>query len=496
MKYCVECGANLDENEKFCTNCGTPVKEQTAALTSSKEPKERTTEQHEAAKEENQQGNKGASTAAESIARSKAKNPKAKRNKIFILLVFVVLLLIFGVHKGLEQYFDPIRDIEAMDEAVVDGDMDTYLQYIDFDETAMQDKASYFDYVQEEWEKEIRDQYYSIIKEGKESNHLLHTNITNKDEETLYKVKKDKKFGLYPTYLIEAVPIELHAVSNIENTTLDFNGEDVEIKEPDESVELGEVYPGLQEIKAKAESEYGELTYEESEEISPSASEIYIEFPHSYLQTESDYSYEDAVIYLDGDKTDFTLEESNSIGPFPQDSKVEAYAEWEDDDGDAVLSDTEEVELTTENESVYFDFDESKAIDADAAEDSDNKEIEVGQYVLEFRNAYEAAVNHADYDEVKKFSKSGSEAEKELKKFIGDMDDGSYDYDFKDNKIVDIEKDDKTYVVQTNETFDFIDDDGEKYHYDRVKSYDVEESDGEYFIKEIHYDDTEKEKTN
>lgn len=198
MKYCVECGANLDENEKFCTNCGTPVKEQTAALTSSKEPKERTTEQHEAAKEENQQGNKGASTAAESIARSKAKNPKAKRNKIFILLVFVVLLLIFGVHKGLEQYFDPIRDIEAMDEAVVDGDMDTYLQYIDFDETAMQDKASYFDYVQEEWEKEIRDQYYSIIKEGKESNHLLHTNITNKDEETLYKVKKIRSLVYTP----------------------------------------------------------------------------------------------------------------------------------------------------------------------------------------------------------------------------------------------------------------------------------------------------------
>lgn len=495
MKFCVECGANVDENEKFCTNCGTRVKQQTAAAANSRQHEEKSTEQSET-KEENQQRNMETSIAPESTARSKTKNPKAKRNKIITLLVLVVFLLVFGIHKGLEQYFDPIHDIEAMDEAIVDGDMATYLQYIDFDESAELDKSSYFAYIQEEWEKEIRDQYYSIIKEGKDSNHLLHTNITNEEEETLYKVKKDKKFGLYPTYLIEAVPLELKAMSNIENTTLVFNGEDVKIKEPEKSVELGAVYPGAQEITAKAKSEYGELTYEEAEDISQSDDEIYIEFPHSYLQTESDYSYEDAVIYLDGDKTDFTLEESHSIGPFPQDSKIEAYAEWEDEDGDAVLSDTEEVELTTENESVYFDFDESKAIDTDAVEDSDDKEIEVGQYVLEFRNAYEAAVNHADYDEIKRFSKSGSEAEKELKKFIGDMDDGSYDYDFKDNKVVDIEKDDKTYVVQTNETFDFIDDDGEKYHYDRVKSYDVEESDEEYFIKEIHYDDTDKEKIN
>lgn len=492
MKFCVECGNRLNENEKFCTNCGTPVQKKT---TTNKQPEENQKNHRGIRKETTSQTDSDCNEEEERTVYVKSKKPMKKRNKILLLLMFIFFLLVFGAYKGLEKYFDPIRDIEAMDEAIVDGDMESYLHYINFDENAFLDKEAYFEYIQDEWEKEIRDSYYSIIKEGKDSNHLLHSTITNADEEPLYKVKKDNKFGLFTTYYLEAVPLELKAMSNVKNTTLDFNGEDVALDEPEESVKLGDVYPGTQKLKAKAESEFGELTYEATEDISQSSNEIFLDFPHSYLQTESNYNYEDAIIYVDDEKTNFTLEESNSIGPFPQDATAKVYAEWEDDDGDAVLSKSENVEFTTESESVYFEFDESKAMDGDAVEDSNEKEIEVGQYVLEFRSAYETAVNNADYEEIEKFAKSGSEAEKELKKFIDDMDDGSYNYDFKDNKVTDVEKDDKDFVVQTNETFDFIDDDGEEYHYDRVKSYDIEEKDGEFFIKEIHYDDTDKEKT-
>ena len=38
MKYCENCGAQVEEGTRYCTRCGTPVKEKTAQETTSRKP--------------------------------------------------------------------------------------------------------------------------------------------------------------------------------------------------------------------------------------------------------------------------------------------------------------------------------------------------------------------------------------------------------------------------------------------------------------------------
>lgn len=505
MKFCVECGQKTTGKEAHCTNCG--AKLHVDQQENSEKDKTNNIHSDEVkgvpiylANQDDTDVHQQQDGQAASAPPPRNRKPMSKTTKIILSIIIFVAALGFGTHKWLQSYFDPIQELEAMDNAIIDNDMDTFLSYINFDENAALDKQSYFDYIKEHsWESDIRHQYHSIIEDGMESNQPLHSNIDTDDGYTLYKIKKDKKYGLYPTFTLQANPIELQALSNLDKTVITFNDKETKLDNQEELADIGYVYPGTFDISAKAEGDFGELTYEETLNISQNNQEAYVDFTYGFVQVNSSFDYGDAIVYIDGEKTDYSLKEDASIGPFPEDKNVKVHAEWTDEDGNIVTSNIEEIDFAEDYSDVYFEFDETKTVAASLAEDDDtnDKETEAGQFVLAFREAYENAVNHADYKDVEPYVKKDSHAAKELKKFIKDMDDGFYSYDFEENQVIDIktEKDNK-FTVQTNEKFTFRDDDGEKYKYDRKKSYDVEEDDGKFLIKKIKYDDTKKKKAN
>src|SRR5690625_2466465 len=495
MKFCIKCGEKLKEDINFCTACGTPV-ERSADQINTGQEEEKTSESEVskspsiASPTETQTG--GKKTKTESVPDSK--KPMSKKSKILLSIVAVLAIILFGTHTWLKSYFDPMNDLLAMNEAISNDDMDTFLSYIEFEDDVILDKESFFEYIKEEEWNEIRTAYSHLIEREKENPTPLDKEIQSVTGDLLFHVKNKPIFmGLYNKYKLRAVPTKLYVYSNLENTEVTIKDTTLTIEQAEEYEEVGKIYPGEYDFKAITENEYGEFSYEDTALFFPGEEELEIQFAHESYYISATHGFEDAILFIDDKSIKQKIADIEYLGPFPEDSNSKLHAEWKNSSEDVVRSNSVILKDLNYPE-VYFEFDETKTIVADATDEDDG---EVGQFVLEFRDAYENAVNYGDYSSVESYLKPDSHADKELKKFIKDMKDGYYHYEFEKNTVLGVEeKDDKTYEVETNEQFTFIDEDNKIYEYDREKNYIVELVDEDYKISKIEYTDTQKSNVN
>src|SRR5690625_4243315 len=99
------------------------------------------------------------------------------------------------------------------------------------------------------------------------------------------------------------------------------------------------------------------------------------------------------------------------LGPIPNKVDMTLHAEWKNSDGNSIRSNKVKLQDMDDYMDIYFEFDGANAIHADVAGDM---EAEVGQFMLDFRDADEDAVNYGDFSEVEESLKTDSHAEKEL----------------------------------------------------------------------------------
>lgn len=503
MKFCVECGEKLAENVKFCTNCGTKVNsavDEISEETPSEEhfPNAEQTKEHAAqAGQKNElttqtQGHEQAvQVSAPPLTKEQLKARK-KRN-IFIAAIAILLLALFGVHKGLAHYFDPMNELKALDDAITNNDAQTFLSYIEFADDALLDEASYFDYIKKEvWADYMKPQLRSIIENNQDNANPLDEEIYDAHGEAIIKVKKAKKIFLYPTYHLVAIPTELHGVSNLPDTTVTILEQEFSLAQ--EETILTKIYQGNYDIKATANNEYGAFEYEDTILVESYPTDFLdIEFATYTADIYYDDTYADAILYINGKSTEKKLKELETLGPLPADAQMKLYAVWKDREGNELLSKSIEISDTDDlYGSLYFEFDERNRL---LANDLDHEEV--GQFILEFREAYEDAVNYVDFAFIQDYLKPGSAAEKGLREFVKDMEDGYYYYEFLENTVISVkEKGKNKYEVKTNEKFEFTDDDWKRYAYDRDKLYHVELVDDRWQIVKIDYLDTKKKTIN
>src|SRR5690625_4066589 len=503
MGFCTNCGNQLKAEEKFCTSCGNPIQAKGNQETSSTEVDNHThNEQAEQLQKDSNIGKKEETVGTQQKQIQQAvetqqvslpeKKPMSKRNKILIGTVAAFIVLLFGVHKYLESHFDPMKQVVAMENALSEKKMDEFFNLIELEEDALIDKESYFEHIKDkEWESAIKNQYIHIIEADKEKATPYEKVIESEMGYPLLKLKPKSIFGLYKGYTVRAVPMKLEAQSNIDATEISILDKSFTVELADEGTDIGLIYPGTYDVQATAKGKYGDFTYDEIVQLDSYDSEmIDIEFETNFYYIYTGYDYEDAILFIDDKSTKTAIGEYTEIGPFPEDTDKTLHAEWKNTDGNTIRSNTVKLQELGDYPEIYFDFDAANAVHADVAGDV---EAEVGQFILDFRNAYEDAVNYADFFEIENYLKPDSHAEKELKKFIKDMEDGYYYYEFYENIILNVEKKDKkTYHVKTNELFMFRDDDGKEYDYDREKMYIVEIIDEQFLISKIEYTDTQK----
>lgn len=536
MRFCTECGNELVEDTRFCVRCGHKVTKKETGGPDKALIKPTDTEfikddvdEYEETKEKRKEENESAITAPSAAAihneqevdtpsveqpieqKAKATPPvkeirKQKRTKladeqekksslwrnVVIGLIIVLIVVLFGLHKWLENHFDPMKDLIAMDEAVAKKDLDGYMKYIHFDEDVLLDEESYFEIIEEtEWRESIKDQYFEIVETLKETGSLLDREIYDQYDEPMYRIEKENiLFGLYHKLSLSAVPIELEIRADLFDTEVNFAEETFTLTDEEKEVTI-EVYPGIYEMDAKSKQKYGTFTYDLAALIDSRENNfIDISFAQGYYAVDYSSDYDDAILFIDGESTEEKLSEIDELGPIPSDSDLKLYAVWQDKDNHDIVSNTIQLNSDYPTSTLYFQFDDRYKM---SLKNIDNEEV--GQFVLGFRDAYEDAVNYLEYDYIKDYLKKGSDAAKGLEDFIEDMKSGFYYYNFTENTVLNVkEKDDGKYEVKTNEKFEFQDDDFRWYDYDREKKYHVELEDDKLKITKIDYLDTKKER--
>ncbi|WP_173915381.1 hypothetical protein [Halobacillus sp. Marseille-Q1614] len=469
MEYCTACGHSLNNGNTFCINCGA-----------------KQTDHHPPSRQ----------------VRA-SKKPMKKGTKTAIWFVAAAVILIFSAHQIISSKIDPMKTIKAMDRAMTTFDADHFFTHVKLDKEALLIKSEYLGYIDGEGWEEIRGQLEDIM-DGKKGENF---SVTDEDGSEFFQVKK-KPFllGIYDTYEIHATPQQIKAVTNLNPATLEMGGKSAEMKGDTEVV--FKAYPGAYELQGFYENEFGEIGYEETVFIESNAehlSDVSLYFPDEIYTIETDKP--DAVLFINGKNTGKSLSEFEELGPFPEDEEVWMHAEWTDENGEVQRS--EEISqyyvyrgtLTFWFDSYEYDFDyeddaflEEPQVTEEVTVDVDKFTAEeAGQYVLAFRDSYEAALHEADYSYIATFLDEGSDAALELEDYLMEIEGQGFEFIFQVNEVIEAEQtDENTYDVQTNEEFVFVAQDGKETYYVRVKDYTLTNTEDGLKITNIDINETER----
>src|SRR5699024_11191798 len=249
--------------------------------------------------------------------------------------------------------------------------------YVDFDDSAILDKGSFFEYIRDhEWDENMKDSYKNIIENEKMDPSMLDKEITTAFQgDPLFKVKNKKHLGIYPGFTLKAIPTKVELHVNMEDATILFHDEELEIENNDGPVEIEKVYPGIYEVKGEAKSEYGDFTVQDEVEIYPvDMMDAGVEFDYVTAEINPSYNFPDARLYIDGEETDHTLDDYIEIGPLPKDKDMKFYAEWTNENKGIVRSDTFHLKDMDEYYGIDFTFDETKVLNASVTEDAKHED--------------------------------------------------------------------------------------------------------------------------
>ncbi|MFC2949373.1 TcaA NTF2-like domain-containing protein [Virgibacillus sediminis] len=509
MSYCTECGSALSPELGYCTECG--------AKRGAAEPADR-----------KQAGSR--EQRPRPVHRQPPRRPMAKRQKILLAAVAGLVLLLFGTHQFLSYYFDPVRDLKAMDRAVSAGNVEEFLSFIEFDEGALLDEESYFSYIKgQEWDQ-VREQYLALLEEQEEAASPFDETLPSSMGEQLFVVqKKPVVFGLYTSYSLKAVPGWVTVQASMDDTEVHV-GEHTQTLQKDGEEEIT-VYPGKYPVSGRAENEFGVFTYEDTVEV---AAGSVVTLPISFDSVT--YSLEtnkpEATLFIDGEDTGKSLEAVGEIGPVPEDQELELHAEWTDPEGETLQVKAEsgwensysfhfEEADTAEDQTAFLDVDvselegeaqspeeEPEPAEDDTPADLETEEeeegetaqmelqsVDAGDIVLVFRDSYENALNQKSFGFIEPYIQSGSQAHSDLQTYIADLADTDYHYEFTSNDILGVEEvDGETVEVTTSERFTFTNDEQEVVDYDRQKVYTLSREDGTYRISDIEYLETNRDR--
>ncbi|PAV28299.1 hypothetical protein CIL05_16820 [Virgibacillus profundi] len=471
MKFCTECGNELQEGLHFCTACGAKQEEpeQPVAVTTT--------------------------SSQQRSVHQPQKKPISKKTKWFIGVIASVCIILFGAHQFLASYFDPMKDLKTMDQAISSDDANTFISLIHFNDAALLDEEGYFQYIKDfEWES-VKNQFLQLVEGQKENNYQLNQLITSQYGDKLFTMKQDSVLlGLYTKYSFQAIPTKLMASTNIEGTEVIINdvANTLEDTEPNELVQI---YPGDYTVNASAENIFGTFEYNEDLEVQH-AEQANLDIEFSGETYPIDTNKMDAYLFLNGENTEKKLSEFDFLGPIPNDSDLEMHAEWKSPNGDNIKSDVLTLGETTDWYGLSFYFDESSVEDEPdtevASSDFENNDPE--KMVLNFRDAYESALNSKDFSLIEPYLEIESEAYEELRIYIGDLKNTDYHYDFEANEVLSVDSiSDTKMEITTNEIFTFTNHLDEQIDYDRKKIYTLILSDDTYKITTIDYVETNRD---
>lgn len=466
MKFCINCGKQIDSNYKYCTYCQAAQPDVHA--------------EEQAATHQETQPFPDMNPAEGPV---EPPRPMQKRTKILLSLAAALIVLLVGTHLAVKAYLDPARKLQAMDKAIDEDNQQAFLDQIDFDKKALLDQEGYFSYIKDQEWDQVKEQYSALLEEKDGLSQTIYT----ESGERLFKLKPKKHFGLYRTYTVAAEPVTMKVETPMSATALTV-GDVKKQLDPDKPAELL-AYPGSYKLTAEAENMYG--SFKQSDDVvlnQEGLSDYAIEFGEETFTFDTDQT--DAVLFVNGKSTGKKLKDLEEIGPVPKGNKAAVHAEWNSAGKVLKTADTNLAEA--EGHHIVFIFDDSLMAEGPPKETIDPQLAE--DTIISFRSDYESALNYRDYSYISDYLLTGSPAEKELKKYIGDLKDTDFNYSFQSNDVEKVEEVNAyTVKLTTREQFVFTNHRGEMTDYNRLKVYTVKIAGDSYKISDIQYVKTNRD---
>jgi len=484
LDFCSECGNSLQAVEAFCANCGHRFESQ------------QTMKQHV----------EGAQvTTAPQRSRTPQKTRMSKKKKIVIGIVAVIAIALFSAHIYIKSIISIDKQIASIYEALHEGNGDKFLEVVHVDDNVIFDPEAYMGLLELGDVPVLVEEIVAAIQQAEKTGlpQFISTDFVN----NILKIERKKYLGIYNEIKIAAPAYEVKVETDLPSGKITIGDKEWEIK--GEPIILGSFLPGNYSAILSNE-ELDDATLEWDILVSSNSKDNVLVIEKDAYMVRLAQENLDGLLIIDGKETGKKVSEMPQIGPLftktpielsivkeingeqQQSAIVEAYPGDEVSFIFEIKKVEKEVASSTDSEEVAssIDLEEDDATKKALTENEITEENK--QFVLDFRSAYEDALNTRDFSLVTPFLLEEGTAYEELEEFVGDMKNENYKYNFTHNETAGWEVNpDGGMEIDTYEVFDFINDKGHLTHYKRDKTYYlILDSNGDYKIDSILIRDT------
>lgn len=457
MKFCKDCGYQMEADKVFCPNCG--AKSLAPPLA---EPV----------------------LTRETVKQSLPKKKMSLIKKVVLITIFLIIAGIIGTYFFFDNKYNAESKVTAFYNSIVNQDQESFYNYLDLKSTALYEPSIYLAYVEDqEHEKLLED----LKKHARQINSDGITRIVKHEDGTdLFRLTTEKKYFLFNELHIEPFYSDLTVKSDFNSLQFVFAGETRDLSSGDTTFSdiLTGDYPAT-------------FTADNGEELTTTFT-ILPKEDTSFSLVRSDYmitiesDQPDSILFINGESTGKPVKDIKEIGPYFEDEEIELHLSHKNEEGKEQLSNAAKV---SPGESVELAFEEDKEpVITGTAQSLVIKPVDVDEAkenFYSFRDAYEAALNYEDLSIVSSYLLIGSSAYNDTAEFIGDIGSEYYYYDFLHDEVLSAYIEGSVIKVDTYEEFNFTNHLGDTIFYQRTKTYTFERNSGSWLISKIDIDTTD-----
>ncbi|MCQ6277097.1 zinc-ribbon domain-containing protein [Bacillus sp. V3B] len=320
MEYCKHCGNQLKEGAVFCKECGQPVKSPNPVS----KPTASTQSTNGTPSMENQQ-----------MTPPPPRKPLSKKAKVLTTIAVTFAILLVGSYYVISNMFGPEATANQFMEAIESKDTQKVKQFINEGQLELsvddEQTKAFITYLHED------PRMITAMSESFNQNLALYESTDsipavsfNKEDSSIAQLKDNgKKWLIFDYYVVQIKPIYAKVSSSEDKTDIYFNDKKEGTLKSGKEKTFGPFLPGVYDVKAIVNGEYGEVEQEDeidTSEIDLSKSPLKFRWSDYYVDL---YSYDDAILYVNGKSTEETIYDIGSLGPIPIDGSIKVYAEKE-----------------------------------------------------------------------------------------------------------------------------------------------------------------------
>jgi membrane-associated protein TcaA len=368
-------------------------------------------------------------------------------------LIALILLIIYMIGSQMSK---PERVVEQFEEAVNNKDYGYIVDVMNDGQdeiTATEEDAKAFvSYLTRD-----KEQFQKTMKKLRDS-YMEDPLFTDQPIKPFISLKQDGKTWLFfDRYKLKVEIYKAKLSSNYENVNLYIGNKKVgTTKSVDDTITTPPLFPGIYTFKARPNEKYSALETKQKVDVTKSIhnkAQVYLELKGEYIYPSS--NYKSAHLFVNGKDTGLKIGEIDSFGPVNTDGSVVIHAEKKFEDG---VKRSKKVKVEDETD-IYLPIGEEET--ADSAEQEEDEDVDVGDFLRNYVSASMDAVNEHDFSIVEDMFIKGSKYEKQAKDYLKYLKKKGITEDLKEFDIQNIEQisDDK-YIIETYEEFEIYYKDG------------------------------------